>query len=80
MKRDHSEITPAWQDLACSADKKQTLIQDKKNGSIRLEISANKLRHLLNMGVLCAADFRCLDCKSKQCVWQICLADCVRLQ
>ncbi|NOX76498.1 MAG: hypothetical protein GXP17_07795 [Gammaproteobacteria bacterium] len=44
---------------------------------VRVEISADKLRELVNAGALCAADVHCLDCESKQCVWQVCLRACM---
>ena len=47
-------------------------------GHVRLEISTDKLRELVSAGVLCATDFRCLDCQSKQCVWRICLLSCIK--
>jgi hypothetical protein len=43
---------------------------------IRLEIESATLYRLLAEGVLCAADFRCLDCESKNCVWRLCLMSC----
>ncbi len=78
MNREHSAAT--WQTLPCRSEDKQTRSLNKKTELIRLEINANKLRQLLNTGALCAADFRCLDCKSKQCIWQICLAGCIHLE
>ena len=44
--------------------------------SIRLEMESGALYRLLVSGVLCAADFRCLDCESKTCVWRLCLMSC----
>jgi hypothetical protein len=73
------KVVAVWQE-PYSLNEKQTLMRDKKMEPIRLEINAEKLRYLLNSGALCAADFRCLDCQSKQCVWKICLTDCFRLQ
>lgn len=46
------------------------------NGCLRLELSAETLLRLLASGELCAADFRCLDCESKQCVWRLLLMSC----
>ncbi len=43
---------------------------------LRLEVSAETLLRLLASGQLCAADFRCLDCESKQCVWRLLLMSC----
>ena len=38
---------------------------------LRLELPAATLFRLLADGHLCAADFRCLDCDSKDCVWRL---------
>ncbi|MEI6858969.1 MAG: hypothetical protein V5788_04155, partial [Shewanella sp.] len=46
------------------------------NQRIHLSISTQKLTQLIQNGVLCAADFHCLDQKSKQKVWQMCLWCC----
>ena len=43
---------------------------------IRLEMTPEVLYRLLASGALCAADFRCLDCESKTCVWRLCLMSC----
>jgi hypothetical protein len=40
---------------------------------VRVEVDADTLNRLLASGQVCAADFRCLDCESKQCIWQLCL-------
>lgn len=44
---------------------------------VRLEMSEKTLKSLLTAGQVCAADFRCLDCKSKQCLWRLCLESCI---
>lgn len=41
--------------------------------ALRLEIPAETLLRLLASGQLCAADVRCLDCDSKQCLWRLLL-------
>lgn len=46
------------------------------NGCLRLEVSAQTMLRLLANGQLRAADFRCLDCESKQCVWRLLLMSC----
>jgi len=51
-------------------------MQPAKNNPIRVEITEETLLRLLNGGQVCAADFRCLDCKSKQCLWRLCLRSC----
>ncbi len=43
---------------------------------VRVEVRADKLRHLVNEGLACAADFRCLDARSKEYLWQFCLDSC----
>jgi hypothetical protein len=43
---------------------------------IRVEVDTETLNRLLAAGQVCAADFRCLDCKSKQCIWRLCLLNC----
>lgn len=45
---------------------------------VRVELDTRTLHRLLNSGLLCAADFRCLDCDSKNCVWRLCLQDLTR--
>ena len=43
---------------------------------VRVEITETTLLRLLTGGQVCAADFRCLDCRSKQCLWNLCLRSC----
>jgi hypothetical protein len=45
---------------------------------VRVEITEETLTRLLAKGHVCAADFRCLDCKSKQCLWRLCLKSCAK--
>ena len=45
--------------------------------SVRVEITEKTLVRLLSSGQVCVADFYCLDCKSKQCLWRLCLESCV---
>lgn len=49
-----------------------------KSGSIRLEISQEKLQRLLSNRQVCAADFHCLDEESHRCVREMCLKNCLR--
>jgi len=44
---------------------------------VRLEMSEKTLKSLLTANQVCAADFRCLDCASKQCMWRLCLESCI---
>jgi hypothetical protein len=48
--------------------------------SVRVEITAATLSRLLADGQVCAADFHCLDCQSKQCLWRLCLTNCIGTQ
>lgn len=48
----------------------------KKN--IRIEMSAETITRLLAQGQVCAAEIRCLDCRSKECLWRLCLETCAR--
>jgi hypothetical protein len=47
--------------------------------ALRLEIPAETLLRLLASGQLCAADIRCLDCDSKQCLWRLLLMSVDRM-
>jgi hypothetical protein len=49
---------------------------DSSAKRLRLEMSEEMLSRLLTIGQVCAADFRCLDCESKQCLWRLCLESC----
>ena len=53
-------------------------MQPAKSNPIRVEITEETLLRLLAGGQVCAADFRCLDCKSKQCLWNLCLRSCAK--
>jgi hypothetical protein len=44
----------------------------------RFEISSDKLNELLLKREICAADIRCLDANSKQCLKKLCLKTCLR--
>lgn len=46
--------------------------------AIQIEIDEDKLTHLFEQGVLCAADFRCLTSESKQLVSKLCLTNCAK--
>ena len=45
---------------------------------IQIEISLEKVEALFSIGELCAADIHCLNCRSKKCIWNICLRSCAR--
>lgn len=77
MFRDNNAVTaPLRGNTLRPSYVKQTPVLSKKTEQVRLEIDADRLRRLLKMGALCAADFHCLDCESKQCVWRLLLMNC----
>lgn len=41
--------------------------------ALKMQLNEQTLKRLLGSGLLCAADFRCLDCESKACVWRLLL-------
>ncbi len=45
---------------------------------LRFEISSKKLNTLFLNRQICAADIRCLDANSKQCLKRLCLKTCLR--
>lgn len=49
----------------------------KKSDSLRFEISIEKMNELLSQRQICAADIRCLDINSKQCLKDLCLNTCL---
>ena len=51
----------------------KTAVDDNR---MRLELSPQTLQRLLSSGQLCAADFRCLDCATKHCVWRLMARHC----
>lgn len=44
-----------------------------------VEISSEKINQLLRQRLICAADIRCLDQNSKQCLKKLCLSTCLYL-
>ncbi len=50
----------------------------RDQGGVRIEISRRVLAHMLDRKVISISDIRCLDTKSKQCVWQACLEASIR--
>jgi len=69
---------PEWEEAPAHPLRDQKSVMREGADRVRLEISADRLHGLLKMGALCAADFRCLDCESKQCVWRLCLMNCIK--
>lgn len=45
---------------------------------VRVALSAETLARLIGGGALCAAELRCLDCASKECVRRLALEACAR--
>lgn len=45
---------------------------------VRVALSPETLARLIGGGQLCAAELRCLDCESKQCVRRLVLEACAR--
>ncbi|MCK5353771.1 MAG: hypothetical protein KAJ63_01530 [Methyloprofundus sp.] len=45
--------------------------------AIQLEISLEKMDELLAHKQICAADVRCLDPNSKQCLMKLCIQNCL---
>lgn len=65
--------------LARAYDSTIVIIDDKqKIDTLRFEMSAVKLKELLLKRQICAADLRCLDNQSKQCLRGLCLQTCLR--
>ncbi|OQK17005.1 hypothetical protein AU255_03645 [Methyloprofundus sedimenti] len=55
----------------------QKAANNKASLPICLEISKEKLNELLKNKQICAADIRCLDSGSKQCLMKLCLQNCL---
>ncbi len=72
----NSGVAPINDDMPCWPNGSRVSILRKESGRVRLEISADRLRRLLQTGAVCVEDFRCLDCESKHCVWRLCLTNC----
>ncbi len=54
------------------------LVNDEEATNIlRFEISTEKMNELLERHQICAADIRCLDANSKQCLKELCLKSCL---
>ena len=49
-----------------------------KKKYVRVELAETTIAQLITSGVLCAADFRCLDCRAKDCIWRSVLDSCKR--
>ncbi len=51
--------------------------QNKSRNSVRVEIPLSVMARVLEERKLTVSDFRCLDCESKQKVWDLCLQACL---
>jgi hypothetical protein len=49
----------------------------EKPANLHIEISSEKINELLAQRLICAADVRCLDAESKQCLKKLCLKTCL---
>lgn len=47
-----------------------------KRNYVRVELTEETIARLLARGEVCAADFRCLDCRAKNCLWRLVLSSC----
>lgn len=47
-------------------------------GRLRIEMAEETVYRLLEEGRVCVADFRCLDCRSKDCLWRLCIECCAK--
>jgi len=56
----------------------ETRVLSENQNVVQIEIGIDKLESLFNKGQLCATDFRCLNCESKKCIWDLCLASCAK--
>ncbi len=45
---------------------------------VQIEIGVEKLESLFDKGELCAFELRCLNRKSKTCIWNLCLTSCTK--
>jgi hypothetical protein len=50
----------------------------KRPNRLRFEVDEAIVDRLLAQSAVCAADFHCLDCTSKKCLWKLCLKNCFR--
>lgn len=58
------------------ADKTQNVEEDEV--ILKLEIKRSTLKRLLETNQVCASDFRCLDCITKQQIKNLCLQTCLK--
>lgn len=61
-------------DLIENAEK----FEEDENMMLKLEIKRGTLKRLLETNQVCASDFRCMDCISKQQIKNLCLQTCLK--
>jgi len=54
-----------------------TIATGENKNMLYVEISSEKMSQLLTQRLICAADIRCLDQNSKQCLKKLCLSTCL---
>lgn len=62
--------------LRKSNGKVRSFMKTEQPKRLRVEISSDTLGRLPADNQVCAADLKCLDCISKQCLWRLCLESC----
>lgn len=58
-------------------DNNQLINEAENSDVLYIEISSEKINALLAQRLICAADIRCLDTNSKQCLKNLCLKTCL---
>ncbi|MCF6204754.1 MAG: hypothetical protein L3J59_13980 [Methylococcaceae bacterium] len=77
IKRLPFNLTKQIKFIFSKKEKKADFISREVSNVIRFEISAEKMNELLVQRQICAADIRCLDINSKQCLKKLCLKTCL---
>lgn len=67
-----------WRLLGLLFNTKNQAYNKQEIEMLRFEISSKKLNTLFLNRQICAADIRCLDTNSKQCLKKLCLKTCLR--
>ena len=53
-------------------------VQNEQDETVKLEMKASTLKRLLEKRQVCASDFHCLDCSTRQCMRMLCLQTCLK--
>lgn len=69
---------PVWRLVDLLFKTKNQICDKQEKDVLRFEISSDKINILLSNHQICAADIRCLDANSKQCLKTLCLKTCLR--